>query len=68
MVIEPFVGCAGDLGRGGEVDVAVGAVEVGEGEAGGERGGGWGREDFVEVGGGGGGHFGRWVGGEFLKD
>lgn len=50
------------------MDVAVGAVEVGEGEAGGERGGGWGREDFVEVGGGGGGHFGRWVGGEFLKD
>lgn len=42
------------------MDVAVCAVEVGEGEALGERGGGRGGEDFVEVSGwwGGGGHFG----------
>ena len=46
------------------MDVAVGAVEVGEGEAVGQRGWGRGGEDFVEVrwGWGGGGHgFGRRV-------
>lgn len=53
--------CQGDLLGGGEVDEAVVGVEGGEGEGCGERGGGFGGEDFVEVGG----ERGWWLGGHF---
>lgn len=35
-LVEPLVGCTGDLVRGGEVDVAVVLVKIGEREAVGE--------------------------------
>ena len=48
-IVEELVGGARYLIRCRKVDVAVVAVEIGQGKARGERGGRRGREDFVEM-------------------